>query len=157
MPAATRHQLPLHKPACVRLPQLNLHLCMPQQVRNMQREVSRDADIVVAAMISIVGSTLIFQGWRLDPLLLLCQVCVCRPPPAFQQHTTACLTRAHHCHFDQHLLPAGQAVSRAMLEYPTTFQTPGFLHTHTHTVPSDKWLLCCAVPATLSCADCCCC
>eukprot|EP00879_Flechtneria_rotunda_P013398 GHRR01013988.1.p1 GENE.GHRR01013988.1~~GHRR01013988.1.p1 ORF type:complete len:435 (+),score=202.23 GHRR01013988.1:589-1893(+) len=43
------------------------------QVRNMQKEVSRDADIVVAAMISIVGSTLIFQGWRLDPLLLLCQ------------------------------------------------------------------------------------
>ncbi|KAF6255461.1 Ycf66 protein N-terminus-domain-containing protein [Scenedesmus sp. NREL 46B-D3] len=43
------------------------------QVRNVQREVSRDADIVVAAMISIVGSTLIFQGWRLDPLLLLCQ------------------------------------------------------------------------------------
>lgn len=49
-----------------------MHACM--QVRNMQREVSRDADIVVAAMISIVGSTLIFQGWRLDPLLLLCQV-----------------------------------------------------------------------------------
>lgn len=50
--------------------------CVPMnvQVRNMQREVSRDADIVVAAMISIVGSTLIFQGWRLDPLLLLCQV-----------------------------------------------------------------------------------
>ncbi len=47
---------------------------MAVQVRNMQREVSRDADIVVAAMISIVGSTLIFQGWRLDPLLLLCQV-----------------------------------------------------------------------------------
>jgi hypothetical protein len=47
------------------------------QVRNVQREVSRDADIVVAAMISIVGSTLIFQGWRLDPLLLLCQVCFC--------------------------------------------------------------------------------
>lgn len=48
--------------------------CGCVQVRNMQREVSRDADIVVAAMISIVGSTLIFQGWRLDPLLLLCQV-----------------------------------------------------------------------------------
>ncbi len=44
------------------------------QMRNMQARVSRDADIVVAAMISIVGSTLIFQGWRLDPLLLLCQV-----------------------------------------------------------------------------------
>ena len=44
------------------------------QMRNLQRRVSRDADIVVAAMISIVGSTLIFQGWRLDPLLLLCQV-----------------------------------------------------------------------------------
>ncbi|KAI8471676.1 MAG: Ycf66 protein N-terminus-domain-containing protein [Monoraphidium minutum] len=43
------------------------------QARNMQRRVSRDADIVVAAMVSIVGSTLIFQGWRLDPLLLLCQ------------------------------------------------------------------------------------
>ena len=27
----------------------------------------------MAAMVSIVGSTLIFQGWRLDPLLLLCQ------------------------------------------------------------------------------------
>lgn len=44
------------------------------QMRNLQTKVSRDADIVVAAMISIVGSTLIFQGWRLDPLLLLCQV-----------------------------------------------------------------------------------
>lgn len=43
------------------------------QLRNLQRKISRDADIVVAAMISIVGSTLIFQGWRLDPLLLLCQ------------------------------------------------------------------------------------
>jgi hypothetical protein len=43
-------------------------------MRNLQTRVSRDADIVVAAMISIVGSTLIFQGWRLDPLLLLCQV-----------------------------------------------------------------------------------
>jgi hypothetical protein len=43
------------------------------QARNLQRRVSRDADIVVAAMVSIVGSTLIFQGWRLDPLLLLCQ------------------------------------------------------------------------------------
>ena len=40
----------------------------------MQTQISRDADIVVAAMVSIVGSTLIFQGWRLDPLLLLCQV-----------------------------------------------------------------------------------
>lgn len=37
--------------------------------------MSRDPDIVVAAMISIVGGALIFQGWRLDPLLLLCQVC----------------------------------------------------------------------------------
>lgn len=43
-------------------------------MRNMQTQISRDADIVVAAMVSIVGSTLIFQGWRLDPLLLLCQV-----------------------------------------------------------------------------------
>ncbi len=43
------------------------------QLRNFQNKVSRDADIVVAAMVSIVGSTLIFQGWRLDPLLLLCQ------------------------------------------------------------------------------------
>ena len=43
------------------------------QLRSLQNQVSRDADIVVAAMVSIVGSTLIFQGWRLDPLLLLCQ------------------------------------------------------------------------------------
>jgi hypothetical protein len=51
------------------------------QLRNLQTRVSRDADIVVAAMVSIVGSTLIFQGWRLDPLLLLCQVRVFTPPP----------------------------------------------------------------------------
>jgi hypothetical protein len=44
------------------------------QLRQMQRRISRDGDIVVAAMVSIVGSTLIFQGWRLDPLLLLSQV-----------------------------------------------------------------------------------
>lgn len=43
------------------------------QLRSIQQKISRDADIVVAAMVSIVGSTLIFQGWRLDPLLLLCQ------------------------------------------------------------------------------------
>ena len=69
-----------------------MHVCLPQntlsdvpahtfvQLRNVENRVSRDPDIVVAAMISIVGSTLIFQGWRLDPLLLLCQVvegCVC--------------------------------------------------------------------------------
>lgn len=42
-------------------------------MRSFDNKVSRDADIVVAAMVSIVGSTLIFQGWRLDPLLLLCQ------------------------------------------------------------------------------------
>lgn len=46
-------------------------------MRNVENRVSRDADIVVAAMLSIVGSTLIFQGWRLDPLLLLCQVRAC--------------------------------------------------------------------------------
>ena len=46
-------------------------------MRNVENKVSRDADIVVAAMISIVGSTLIFQGWRLDPLLLLCQASAC--------------------------------------------------------------------------------
>ncbi|MEW5300187.1 MAG: hypothetical protein WDW38_003026 [Sanguina aurantia] len=43
------------------------------QLRNMESKMSRDPDIVVAAMISIVGGALIFQGWRLDPLLLLCQ------------------------------------------------------------------------------------
>lgn len=47
--------------------------CMHVQLRSFQNKISRDADIVVAAMVSIVGSTLIFQGWRLDPLLLLCQ------------------------------------------------------------------------------------
>lgn len=63
--------LPSHSIACYPFVVVMLLLW---QVRNVQREVSRDADIVVAAMISIVGSTLIFQGWRLDPLLLLCQV-----------------------------------------------------------------------------------
>lgn len=31
------------------------------QMRSLKRKISRDADIVIAAMISIVGSTLIFQ------------------------------------------------------------------------------------------------
>ena len=59
-------------------------------MRNLQTKVSRDADIVVAAMISIVGSTLIFQGWRLDPLLLLCQVGMAGKP-----RQALCRARAH--------------------------------------------------------------
>lgn len=43
------------------------------QLRKMSTRLSQDADIVVAAVVSVVGATLIFQGWRLDPLLLLSQ------------------------------------------------------------------------------------
>ncbi len=62
----------------------------------MQQRVSRDADIVVAAMISIVGSTLIFQGWRLDPLLLLCQVRMTMQP-RHMVHTCCTLITAGLC------------------------------------------------------------
>ena len=62
------------------------HDLMPMQMRNLQTQISRDADIVVAAMVSIVGSTLIFQGWRLDPLLLLCQVSTNRCTPMSRLH-----------------------------------------------------------------------
>lgn len=43
------------------------------QLRKMSTRLSQDADIVVAAVLSVIGATLIFQGWRLDPLLLLSQ------------------------------------------------------------------------------------
>lgn len=87
--AAAATPLLLHAAAHMPLAMINVDFASPSlvlgtaligcgiallQARNMQQRVSRDADIVVAAMVSIVGSTLIFQGWRLDPLLLLCQV-----------------------------------------------------------------------------------
>mgnify|MGYP001810608860 CR=1 FL=1 len=46
------------------------------QVRNVQREVSRDADIVVAAMISIVGSTISKQRGAAPISTATLQCCV---------------------------------------------------------------------------------
>ncbi len=80
------------------------------QMRNMQTSVSRDADIVVAAMVSIVGSTLIFQGWRLDPLLLLCQALT--TSVAFWYGLEAFRLRAKADVEEQGILPPAEATSQ---------------------------------------------
>lgn len=43
-------------------------------VRNFRPELSRDYDIFFSAVALICGGILLFQGWRLDPLLLLGQM-----------------------------------------------------------------------------------
>lgn len=45
------------------------------QMRTVQRKISRDADIVVAAMISIVGSTMIFQARYFTALFFISRAC----------------------------------------------------------------------------------
>ncbi|GAX76606.1 hypothetical protein CEUSTIGMA_g4052.t1 [Chlamydomonas eustigma] len=87
------------------------------QMRNMQTQISRDADIVVAAMVSIVGSTLIFQGWRLDPLLLLCQALT--TSVAFWYGLEAFRLRSKASMEEQSLLPPPEASSSNMMSgYP---------------------------------------
>lgn len=43
-------------------------------VRKSNRRISRDSDVIVSSLIIVTGGALVFQGWRLDPLMLLCQV-----------------------------------------------------------------------------------
>lgn len=44
------------------------------QVRVVRPEVSKDYDIMFASVALLCGGILIFQGWRLDPLLLFGQI-----------------------------------------------------------------------------------
>ncbi len=44
------------------------------QVRAVRPEVSKDYDIMFASVALLCGGILIFQGWRLDPLLLFGQI-----------------------------------------------------------------------------------
>jgi len=44
-------------------------------VRSQRPEISRDADVVISSVSVLVGGILVFQGWRLDPLLLFGQLC----------------------------------------------------------------------------------
>uniref|UniRef100_A0A061QUA0 Ycf66 family protein n=1 Tax=Tetraselmis sp. GSL018 TaxID=582737 RepID=A0A061QUA0_9CHLO len=44
------------------------------QMRSSRPELSRDMDVVLSSMGVLVGGILIFQGWRLDPLLLFGQL-----------------------------------------------------------------------------------
>ena len=39
-----------------------------------KKNVIQDSDILVSSLILLNGSILLFQGWRLDPLLLLTQI-----------------------------------------------------------------------------------
>jgi hypothetical protein len=43
-------------------------------VRTKKPKVSRDYDIFFSSVGFLCGGILIFQGWRLDPILLLCQI-----------------------------------------------------------------------------------
>ena len=44
------------------------------QLRRARPSVSRDFDVVASSVAIFSGGILVFQGWRLDPLLLFCQL-----------------------------------------------------------------------------------
>lgn len=43
-------------------------------IRMKKKQVSRDYDLFFSSVGFLCGGILIFQGWRLDPILLLCQM-----------------------------------------------------------------------------------
>lgn len=45
------------------------------QVRSFRPESARDTDIFFGSVSILVGGILVFQGWRLDPILLFGQLC----------------------------------------------------------------------------------
>eukprot|EP00873_Tetraselmis_striata_P015919 jgi/Tetstr1/436183/TSEL_025028.t1 len=57
------------------------------QVRSSKPELSRDMDVVLSSMGVVVGGILIFQGWRLDPLLLFGQLLTVTAAVAFAVET----------------------------------------------------------------------
>ncbi|KAK9810810.1 hypothetical protein WJX73_009081 [Symbiochloris irregularis] len=44
------------------------------QLRQSRKAISRDTDLFISCICLCSGGILVFQGWRLDPLLLLCQL-----------------------------------------------------------------------------------
>lgn len=44
------------------------------QIRTSKPKLSKDYDVVVSSISVLVGGILIFQGWRLDPLLMFGQL-----------------------------------------------------------------------------------
>nr|YP_009258412.1 hypothetical chloroplast RF66 [Spirogyra maxima]ANI25337.1 hypothetical chloroplast RF66 [Spirogyra maxima] len=43
-------------------------------IRIKQKNISKDYDLFFSSVAFLCGGILIFQGWRLDPILLLCQM-----------------------------------------------------------------------------------
>jgi hypothetical protein len=43
-------------------------------IRIKKKNLSRDYDLFFSSVECLCGGILIFQGWRLDPILLLCQM-----------------------------------------------------------------------------------
>jgi len=43
-------------------------------IRMKKKQISRDYDLFFSSVGFLCGGILIFQGWRLDPILLLCQM-----------------------------------------------------------------------------------
>lgn len=43
-------------------------------IRIKEKNLSRDYDLLFSSIGCLCGGILIFQGWRLDPILLLCQM-----------------------------------------------------------------------------------
>ncbi|CAD7704441.1 unnamed protein product [Ostreobium quekettii] len=56
-------------------------------IRKSKPALSRDSDVIISSLISVTGAALVFQGWRLDPLLLLCQLMTCTVAVSFALET----------------------------------------------------------------------
>jgi len=59
------------------------------QLRSSRPELSKDVDVVFSSIGVLVGGILIFQGWRLDPLLLFGQLLTISAAVAFAVETVS--------------------------------------------------------------------
>ena len=57
------------------------------QLRRYRPGLSRDFDVIVSSVAIFSGGILVFQGWRLDPLLLFCQLLTAGMALAFAVET----------------------------------------------------------------------
>ena len=57
------------------------------QLRRFRPGLSRDFDVIVSSVAIFSGGILVFQGWRLDPLLLFCQLLTAGMALAFAVET----------------------------------------------------------------------
>lgn len=57
------------------------------QTRAIKPELSRDADIFLSSVVMMAGGILVFQGWRLDPILLFAQASVITVATSFALET----------------------------------------------------------------------